>query len=47
MPIVDDVIDESHEQDFVITLDIINATNVSRVSLPKQDSLCKIVDDDG
>ena len=45
--IVDDFINEASEQDFVVTLDIFSATDISGITISLKDSLCRIIDNDG
>ena len=46
VPIVDDLINEADEQYFVLTLEVVDATNASRIIIVQQNSLCRIIDDD-
>ena len=46
VPIKDDDVNEAYEQDFVITMKVIDAVDLSRVKLTEQESLCRIIDDD-
>ena len=45
--IVNDTINEAEEQDFVVTLDLVSATDNSSVTISRKDALCRIIDDDG
>ena len=47
VPIVDDDINEADEQNFVVTVEVVNATDMFRITLEREDSLCRIRDDDG
>ena len=47
VPIVDDDINEADEQIFVVTVEVVNATDMFRITLEREDSLCRIRDDDG
>ena len=47
VPMVDDVINEADEQNFVVTVEVVDAFNTSRISIEREDSLCRIIDDDG
>ena len=42
--IVDDDVNEADEQNFVVTLDIVSATDLI---ISRKDALCRINDDDG
>ena len=44
--IVDDSINEAVEQNFVVTVEVVNAFNMSRITIEHEDSLCRIIDDD-
>ena len=46
VPIVDDSINEAVEQNFVVTVEVVNAFNTSRITIEREDSLCRIIDDD-
>ena len=47
IPIVNDDIDEADEQQFIVFLEIINATDLSRVDNSLRNiTICKIIDDD-
>ena len=52
IPVVDDLIDEAHEQQFIAFLEVVNATNTSTSSSvsnnfsPRNISICRINDDD-
>ena len=45
--IVNDTINEAEEQNFVVTLDVVSATDVSSLTISRKDALCRIIDDDG
>ena len=45
IPVVDDNIDEAHEQQFIAFLEVINATNPN-LSLVRNTTICRINDDD-
>ena len=45
--VVDDDINEADEQIFVVTVEVVNATDMFRITLVREDSLCRILDDDG
>ena len=47
VPIVNDRVNEAEEQNFMVTLDLVNATDESRVDIERIDALCRIIDDDG
>ena len=51
IPVINDDIDEAHEQQFIAFLEVINATNTSTSSVsnnfsPRNTSICRINDDD-
>ena len=51
IPVINDDIDEAHEQQFIAFLEVINATNPSTSSVsnnfsPRNISICRINDDD-
>ena len=51
IPVINDDIDEAHEQQFIAFLEVINATNPSTSSVsnnfsPRNISICRISDDD-
>ena len=43
---MDDVINEAYEQNFVVTVEVVDAFNTSRITIEREDSLCRIIDDD-
>ena len=45
--IVNDDVNEADEQNFVVTVEVVNAFNTSRITIEREDSLCRIIDDDG
>ena len=45
--IVNDTINEADEQNFVVTVEVVDAFNISRITIEREDSLCRIIDDDG
>ena len=42
----DDAINEAHEQDFVVILNVANSINPALVTFPRASSLCRIIDND-
>ena len=46
IPIVDDDIDEADEQVFIIFLEVINATNLNKVNINRNNSIGRIKDDE-
>ena len=47
IPIVDDKINESHEQVFVIALEVLEAVNSDLITITRSNSLGRIIDNDG
>ena len=46
IPIFDDSIDEANEQVFIVQLKVVGGANVNSVTISRQVSLCRIIDDD-
>lgn len=44
--IFDDSIDEANEQVFIVQLKVVGGANVNSVTISRQVSLCRIIDDD-
>ena len=47
IPIVDDEIDEAHEQVFLIFLEVLEAINSDLITITRNNSIGHIIDDDG
>ena len=47
IPIVDDEIDEAHEQVFVILLEVLEAVNSTLITITRSNSIGRIIDNDG
>ena len=47
IPIVDDEIDEAHEQVFVILLEVLEAVNSTLITITRNNSIGRIIDNDG
>ena len=46
IPIFDDDVDEADEQIFVVELRLVSAVNADAISISRETSLCRIVDND-
>lgn len=46
VPIIDDTINEANEQVFVVELRLVSSENPSSVTIARQTSLCRIIDND-
>ena len=46
VPIFDDSVDEANEQIFVVKLQPVSGGNVNSITIRRQVSLCRIIDDD-
>ena len=47
VPIIDDRVNEANEQVFVVQLKVVGGANINSVTVSRQVSLCRIIDDDG
>lgn len=47
IPIFNDSVNEANEQVFVIQLKVVGGANVNSITISRQVSLCRIIDDDG
>lgn len=47
VPIFDDCVNEANEQVFVVQLKLVGGANMNSITVSRQVSLCRIIDDDG
>ena len=46
VPIIDDAINEANEQDFVVILNLTDSINPAMITISRESSLCRIIDND-